>query len=101
PFARLPAPPPASMLVCVQPAARVNHNPQDDPRTDHELVAALNDGEAAAFDCLYHRHRDWAAALAHRFTRDRDTALDVLQETFLYLARKFPGFTLTCQLRSF
>ncbi len=87
------------MLVCAQPAARVNST--DDPRTDHELVAALNAGEAAAFDCLYHRHRDWAAALAFRFTRDRDTALDVLQETFLYLARKFPGFTLTCQLRSF
>ena len=24
-----------------------------------------------------------------------------MQETFLYLARKFPGFRLTCQLRSF
>jgi RNA polymerase sigma-70 factor, ECF subfamily len=89
------------MLACDQSTARVNSILQDDPRTDHELVAALNAGEAAAFDCLYHRHRDWAAALAHRFTRDRDTALDVLQETFLYFARKFPGFTLTCQLRSF
>src|SRR6185436_651671 len=28
-------------------------------------------------------------------------ALDVLQETFLYLLKKFPGFTLTCELRSF
>lgn len=87
------------MLACAQPADRVNAT--DDPRTDHDLVAAINTGEAAAFDRLYHRHRDWAAALAFRFTRDRDAALDVLQEAFLYLARKFPGFTLTCQLRSF
>lgn len=89
------------MLACDQSTARVNSTLQDDPRTDHELVAALNAGEVAAFDCLYHRHRDWAAALANRFTRDRDTALDVLQETFLYVARKFPGFTLSCQFRSF
>jgi RNA polymerase sigma-70 factor (ECF subfamily) len=101
PFHRLPAPLLASMLVGDEPAARVNSSPQVDPRPDHQLVAAVNAGDAAAFDCLYYRHRDWAAALAFRFTRDRDTALDVLQETFLYFARKFPGFKLTCQLRSF
>jgi RNA polymerase sigma-70 factor (ECF subfamily) len=39
--------------------------------------------------------------LAYRFTGDRDLALDVLQETFLYFLKKFPGFRLTCQLRSF
>jgi RNA polymerase sigma-70 factor (ECF subfamily) len=89
------------MLVCEPSVTRVNAIPQDDPRTDHELVAAINRGEATAFDVLYHRHRDWVAAQARRFTRDPDTALDVLQETFLYLVRKFPGFTLTCQLRSF
>lgn len=89
------------MLVCEQPTARVNATTQDDPRTDLELIAALNAGEATAFDVLYYRHRDWAVALAFRFTRDRDTALDILQETFLYLVRKFPGFELTCQLRTF
>src|SRR5262249_22053007 len=30
-----------------------------------------------------------------------DLALDVLQETFLYLLRKFPGFRLTAQLKTF
>ena len=28
-------------------------------RTDLQLVAALNQGDAAAFDVLYFRHRDW------------------------------------------
>ncbi|NJO56113.1 MAG: hypothetical protein HC834_06905 [Rhodospirillales bacterium] len=72
-----------------------------DPRSDQELVQALNAGEAPAFDALYHRHRDWVMSLAVRFTHHPDLALDVLQETFLYFVKKFPGFTLTCQLRTF
>jgi RNA polymerase sigma-70 factor (ECF subfamily) len=75
-------------------------NPAEE-RTDHELVAAANSGEASAFEALYVRHRDWAANLAYRFCADRDLALDVLQETFLYLLRKFPGFDLRCEMRSF
>jgi len=72
-----------------------------DSRTDEELVAAANAGEAAAFETLYRRHRDWVLRVACRFTRDRDEALDVLQETFLYLLKKFPGFHLTSQLTTF
>jgi RNA polymerase sigma-70 factor (ECF subfamily) len=70
-------------------------------RTDADLVAALNAGDASAFDALYSRHRDWVVALAFRFTGDRDLALDVLQETFLYFVKKFPGFELTAALRTF
>jgi len=72
-----------------------------DPRTDQELIAAANTGDAAAFEVLYRRHRDWVVNLAFRFIGDRDLALDVLQDTFLYFLKKFPGFELTCQLRSF
>jgi RNA polymerase sigma-70 factor (ECF subfamily) len=39
--------------------------------------------------------------LAHRFTGDADDALDVLQETFAYFHRKFPGFRLTARLSTF
>ena len=73
----------------------------DDPRDDRELVACANRGDASAFEGLYRRHRDWVVNLAFRFTGDRDLALDVLQDTFLYLLKKFPGFSLTCQMRSF
>ena len=72
-----------------------------DPRSDAELVAAINTGEVDAFESLYFRHRDWVYGLAMRLTRDPDMALDVLQETFAYLHRKCPGLVLTAQLRTF
>lgn len=64
-------------------------------------MAALNGGDAAAFDALYYRHRDWVARLAQRFCGNEADALDVLQETFLYLHRKFPGFVLSARLTTF
>jgi len=72
-----------------------------DPRSDEQLVAAVNEGDAGAFEALYLRYRDWSVALAFRFTGDRDAALDVMQEAFLYLLRKFPGFALTAQMKTF
>lgn len=70
-------------------------------RSDLELIAAINHGDPAAFETLYFRYRDWVVSLAHRFTGDRDAALDVMQETFLYFLKKFPGFRLTANLKTF
>src|ERR1700704_4752278 len=81
--------------------ARVEPKTNPDERNDLELIAAINGGDAAAFDALYFRYRDWVAGLAHRFTGDSDSALDVLQDTFLYFLRKFPGFRLTANLKTF
>src|SRR5215813_2253215 len=72
-----------------------------DARSDQQLIAAINGGDAAAFDVLYLRYRDWVAGLASRFTGDHDAALDVLQETFLYVLKKFPGFRLTANFKTF
>lgn len=76
-----------------------------DPRTDSALIAACNGGgpaAAVAFDALYRRHKDYVLRVALRFVPDTDTALDVLQETFLYLLRQFPpvgeGLTLRAKL---
>lgn len=74
---------------------------QTDPRSDEELVAAANGGDAAAFDALYERYREWVVRLAYRFTAHQDDALDVLQDAFMYLLRKFPGFRLTARLTTF
>jgi RNA polymerase sigma-70 factor, ECF subfamily len=74
---------------------------EQDARTDQELVALVNAGDASAFDALYLRYRDWVVNLAFRFTGDRDLALDVLQETFLYFLKKFPGFSLRARLQTF
>ena len=70
-------------------------------RSDKELVSAINGGDPDAFEVLYLRHRDWTVNLAFRFTSDRELALDVLQETFLYLLKKFPGFTLRAKFTTF
>jgi RNA polymerase sigma-70 factor, ECF subfamily len=78
----------------------VNERPEDS-RSDEALIAAVNHGDTAAFEALYYRYRDWVVNLAYRFTSDRESALDVLQETFLYFSRKFPGFTLTARVTTF
>jgi RNA polymerase sigma-70 factor, ECF subfamily len=70
-------------------------------KTDSQLVAALNGGDLSAFDLLYYRHRDWVFRLALHFTASHDDALDVLQETFAYLFRKFPGFVLSAKMTTF
>ena len=72
-----------------------------DTRTDLELIAAMNRGDDRAFEVLYFRYRDWVTALAFRFTGEESLALDVLQETFLYFLKKFPGFKLTAELKTF
>ena len=64
-------------------------------------MAAINDGDPDAFEALYLRHRDWAVNLAFRFTSDRELALDVLQEAFLYLLKKLPDFVLRAKFTTF
>lgn len=82
---------------------------KSDRRSDAELVDTCNHGDAAqairAFETLYRRHKDYVFRIAFRYTRDRELALDVLQETFGFLLRTFPppggGLTLTARLTTF
>lgn len=77
--------------------------------SDFDLVEICNHGNAAdaerAFNTLYQRHRNYVIRVALRYVNDHDRALDVLQETFTYLLRKFPptgdGLRLTSQLTTF
>jgi RNA polymerase sigma-70 factor (ECF subfamily) len=89
------------MALDLQMDARVQTQDDRNARSDLDLVAAINRGDTAAFEVLYLRYRDWVVALAYRFTRDSDASLDVLQETFLYFLKKFPGFRLTANLKTF
>lgn len=72
-----------------------------DTWTDAELAAAAGRGDMRAFEALYHRHKSWVASVALRFTRDHDLALDAVQETFAYLARRLPSLTLHAKLTTF
>src|SRR5262245_38137564 len=69
--------------------------------SDEDLVRAIQSGRTEAFEALYLRHRDWVLALAWRFCRNREDALDVLQDTFAYLVEKLPGLELRARLRTF
>lgn len=84
---------------------RPSDNPQDGPRNDSrsdlELIDAVNQGDAQAFEALYHRHRDYTLRLAMRFTGEHNLALDAVQDSFIYFYKKFPGFTLTAKLTTF
>ena len=75
-------------------------------RTDAELddaalLRAANAGDEGALEELYIRYREWVVASAYRITRDRDDALDVLQDAFLYFFKKFPGFELRAKMKTF
>lgn len=65
------------------------------------MIDRINAGEADAFNLLYYRHRDWIFRMAWRITGSPHHADDVIQEVFRYFLGKFPGFELTCALRSF
>lgn len=80
--------------MSVNPA---KHNKYD----DQQLIEALNNGHGYAFDILYTRYRDWVTNLSFRLCGNREVALDVMQETFTYVFTKFPGFSLTCQFKTF
>ncbi len=68
--------------------------------SDAELVERIEAGDAAAFETLHERYRDWAFAVARRHVGDRDAALDVGQDAFLWLLRRFPGFELRAPMKA-
>ena len=53
-----------------------------DPATDETLVATAKMGDEEAFETLVNRHRPRIFALALRYTRVREDAEDVVQQTF-------------------
>ena len=69
--------------------------------SDEELIELASKGDPEAFETLYYRYRDWVCRLAWRFTDNQDQALDVLQETFIYLLKKVPNFKLTARMTTF
>ena len=75
-------------------------NPSD-PRTDAELIAAAQRGDGSAFEVLYLRHRDFVVRIAQRICGDGNDALDVLQETFLYVLRKAKALELRARFTTF
>lgn len=59
-----------------------------DRATDIALVERYVAGDLGAFDDLVRRHQDRVFAVCLRMLRDRDAALDAMQDTFVTLFRK-------------
>ena len=51
-------------------------------RADAELAARAREGDEAAFEELFHRHRRRVALIASRFFRQREQVEEVVQESF-------------------
>lgn len=60
--------------------------------TDSALIERYLGGDAAAFNDLMRAHEDRVFAICLRILRDRETALDATQETFITVFRKVDRF---------
>ncbi|MBN2227366.1 MAG: RNA polymerase sigma factor [candidate division Zixibacteria bacterium] len=56
------------------------------------LVAQAQAGDRKAFDALVRENKDKMFALLYKMTADRETALDLLQETFLTAYKRLADF---------
>jgi len=56
------------------------------------IVLSARAGDKKAFDQLVKENREKMFALTYRMTGNRETALDLVQETFLTAYRELPGF---------
>jgi len=61
-------------------------------RPDLETVRAAQAGDRAAFDRLVERHKDIVYAVAYRFAKDPDLALDLSQDVFIRAYRGIKSF---------
>lgn len=68
---------------------------------DLELVGRANRGEAAALEALYQRYRGFLFRHALRRLGNSDDAADVVQDAFMILFGRFPGFALTVSMETF
>ncbi len=72
-----------------------------EPRSDLELVEAINRGDVASFGVLYERHKLYCLRIARRYTANEAAAQDVVQEAFAWFLTRFPGFSLQAKLTTF
>jgi RNA polymerase sigma-70 factor (ECF subfamily) len=68
--------------------------------TDRELLAEIGAGSDLAFDRLMRRYRRLVYRVAYGFTGDQESALDVVQETFLKVHTRLSSFRGEGQLKN-
>lgn len=89
PFTR---PPPAGILVRM---------PRDEAARDEELMLAYRDGNAAAFDQLYSRHKGPLYRYLLRQCRDVAAAEELFQDVWMNLVRARASYTVTARFSTY
>lgn len=72
-----------------------------DSDTDATLMQRYRDGELAAFELLYQRHKTALYRYLQRLCRDPDTANDVFQETWSKLIASRARYEVRAQFKTF
>ncbi len=67
-------------------------DPERLPTADAELAARLKAGERQAYAELLERHEKTVFRFAYGFFRDREEAMEIVQETFLRVFRKIDRY---------
>ena len=70
----------------------VQADPQNDERSDLELIEAAKVGGYEAFEVLVNRYRDRVYRLAYSMTKNESEAEEVVQDAFLNMLRKLDQF---------
>lgn len=69
-----------------------DHPPELTRLADEDLLTLVERGDAEAFEVIYDRHSRVAFSLAFRLLGDRQSAEDLVQDTFLAVWRGAAGF---------
>lgn len=71
-----------------------------EPHSDEELVALARTGDLDAFGLLVRRHQSFVFGVVLRVVKNRATAEDIAQDTFLRAFKSLEGFRGESQVRS-
>jgi len=90
---RLPVRPPRAYCHPVMP--------RDEPACDEDLMLAYRDGNVAAFDELYRRHKAPLYRYLLRQCRDAAAAEELFQDIWMNLIRARSGYTVTARFATY
>ena len=69
--------------------------------SDEELMLGYRDGDAAAFDVLYARHKGGVYRYLHRQCRDAAAAEELFQDVWMNLIRARAGYTVQAKFTTY
>lgn len=75
--------------------------PWDAGTSDEQLMSAYRDGDAAAFDELYRRHKGGVYRYMLRQCRDRALADELFQDVWMNLIRAREGYTVQAKFTTY